>query len=195
MGLNLSNEQIAQELDLDKDDVYQMTSLLRTGIVAGKPEVKLSGEVECDEVYVTAGHKGNSARRKKKGRQGRRNRLKGVRGRKYPGKKRKPSYISVECRYPKVNANRASAFYRVSAYGRGTLEKEKPPIFGMIQRGGEVMLSMLANVQQTTIEPLIKATIAPGSLVYTDSSSHLQSPAGVGLQAQNRVSLCWGVCT
>lgn len=59
MGLNLSNQQIAQELDLDKDDVYQMTSQLRTGIVAGKPEVMLSGEVECDEVYVTAGHKGN----------------------------------------------------------------------------------------------------------------------------------------
>ncbi len=54
MGLNMSNEQIAQELDLDKDDVYQMTSQLRTGIVAGIPEVTLSGEVECDEVYVTA---------------------------------------------------------------------------------------------------------------------------------------------
>ena len=66
MGLNLSNQQIAQELDLDKDDVYQMTSLLRTGIVAGKPEVTLSGEVECDEVYVTAGHKGNPEAVKKK---------------------------------------------------------------------------------------------------------------------------------
>jgi hypothetical protein len=29
MGLNLSNEQIAQELDLDKDDVHQMTSQSR----------------------------------------------------------------------------------------------------------------------------------------------------------------------
>lgn len=66
MGLNLSNEQIAQELDLDKDDVYQMTSQLRTGIAAGEPEVKLSGEVECDEVYVTAGHKGNPEAVKKK---------------------------------------------------------------------------------------------------------------------------------
>jgi len=55
MGLNLSNQQIAQELDLDKDDVYQMTSQLRTGVIAGKPEVKLFGEVECDEVYVTTG--------------------------------------------------------------------------------------------------------------------------------------------
>ncbi len=31
-----------------------MTIQLRTGIVAGIPEVKLFGEVECDEVYVTA---------------------------------------------------------------------------------------------------------------------------------------------
>lgn len=66
MGLNLSNQQIAQELDLDKDDVYQMTSQLRTGIVAGKPEVMLSGEVECDEVYITAGHKGHPEAVKKK---------------------------------------------------------------------------------------------------------------------------------
>ncbi len=38
----------------------------------------------------------------------------------------------------------------------------------MIERGGEVVIRMLANVQQQTIEPLIKATIAVGSLVYTD---------------------------
>ena len=33
MGLNLSNSQIAQELDLNKDDVQKMTSQLREGIV------------------------------------------------------------------------------------------------------------------------------------------------------------------
>ena len=38
----------------------------------------------------------------------------------------------------------------------------------MIQRGGEVVIRMLANVQQTTIEPLIKATTLPGTQVYTD---------------------------
>jgi len=43
-----------------------MTSQLRTGIIAGKPEVILSGEVECDEVYVTAGHKGNPEAVKKR---------------------------------------------------------------------------------------------------------------------------------
>ena len=33
MGLNLSNDQIAQELDLNKDDVHQMTCQLRQGMV------------------------------------------------------------------------------------------------------------------------------------------------------------------
>ncbi len=54
------------------------------------------------------------------------------------------------------------------ARGRGTLEKEKPPIFGMLQRTGEVVLQMLANVQQVTIGPLIRQTIAAGTVVYTD---------------------------
>jgi transposase-like protein len=67
MGLNLSSEQIAQELDLDKDDVYQMTMQLRQGIVDNNSQVQLSGEVECDEVYVTAGHKGQPEIVKKKG--------------------------------------------------------------------------------------------------------------------------------
>jgi len=86
--------------------------------------VTLSNEVECDEAYVIAGHKGQPEVVKNKGRKGRRRRLKGK-------------------------------------AGRGTLEKERPPIFGMIQRGGQVVINMIANVKQKTIEPLIKETIAP----------------------------------
>ena len=48
------------------------------------------------------------------------------------------------------------------------MAKEKPPILGMIQRSGEVVLRMLANVQQKAIRPLIGRFIAPGSVVYTD---------------------------
>jgi transposase-like protein len=70
LGLNLSNEQIAQELDLDPDDVQRMAALLREGVVQRKPEVKLSGEVECDEVYVVAGHKGHPEAVRKKGERG-----------------------------------------------------------------------------------------------------------------------------
>ena len=91
----------------------------------------LHDKVEFDEVYIVAGHKGNPLAVAGKGREGRRNRLKGTRG-------------------------------------RGTLEKEKPPIFGMIERGGQVVIQMLANVRQATIEPIIKSTVLPCSLIYTD---------------------------
>ena len=94
----------------------------------------LSNEVECDEAAVIAGHKGQPEVVKKKGRKGRRRRLKG------------------QC-------------------GRGTLEKERPPVFGMMQRGGQVVLKLLATVKQKTIEPFIKDTIIPGTLVYTGEYS------------------------
>jgi ISXO2-like transposase domain len=93
--------------------------------------VILSNEVECDEAYVIAGHKGQPKVVESKGRKGRRRRRQG------------------KC-------------------GRGTLEKERPPVFGMMQRGGQVVIKLLANVQQKTIEPFIKDTIVPGTLIYTD---------------------------
>jgi transposase-like protein len=61
MGLNLSNRQIARELDLCVSDVQAMTEALRQGLTAKLPPVVLRGEVEIDEVYVVAGHKGNPA--------------------------------------------------------------------------------------------------------------------------------------
>ena len=119
----MSDKQIAKELDLNRSDVQQMTIQLREGVVKKKLKVILQDEAECDEVYIVAGHKGSPEAVSAKGREGRRNRLKGARG-------------------------------------RGTLEKEKPPIFGMIQRGGQVVIKMLANVRQATIMPLIKSTIS-----------------------------------
>ena len=38
----------------------------------------------------------------------------------------------------------------------------------MIERGGAVVIRLLENVQQAIIEPIIKATIATGSVIYTD---------------------------
>ena len=67
MGLNLSGLQIAQELDINKDDARAMIGQLRQGIVEHRPPVVLEGEVECDEVYVVAGHKGHPEAVKKKG--------------------------------------------------------------------------------------------------------------------------------
>lgn len=66
LGLNLSTNQIAQELSLNKDDAQYMAEILRSGVVDKKPDVQLSGEVEFDEMYVVAGHKGNPEAVKKK---------------------------------------------------------------------------------------------------------------------------------
>jgi transposase-like protein len=67
MGLNLSNRQIAQELDLGETEVQAMTEQLRYGLAAKLPPARLEGAVEVDEVYVVAGHKGQPAAVAKKG--------------------------------------------------------------------------------------------------------------------------------
>ena len=66
MGLNLSNRQIAREFNLDEDSAQEMATQLRNGIVERMPEVRLSGEVECDEVDLVAGHKGHPEAVKKR---------------------------------------------------------------------------------------------------------------------------------
>jgi transposase len=55
--------------------------------------------------------------------------------------------------------------------GRGTLAKARPPVFGMMQRGGQVGIKLLAKVKQKTLKPLIKAPIVAGTLVYTEEDS------------------------
>ena len=44
----------------------------------------------------------------------------------------------------------------------------KPPVLGTIQRGGQVVIKMLPDVQQQTIKPIITETITPGATVMTD---------------------------
>ncbi len=79
MGLNLSNAQVAQELGLNPNDAQRMSKQLRDGIVCHQPEPRLSGEVECNEVYVVVGHKRHPAAVKKEARRKGR-RLKGAWG-------------------------------------------------------------------------------------------------------------------
>ncbi|MGI4944049.1 MAG: hypothetical protein ACRYHQ_26415, partial [Janthinobacterium lividum] len=51
--------------------------------------------------------------------------------------------------------------------GPGTLEKDKPPIPGLKQRGGQVVLHMLTNVRHKTIEPIITGALATGTLIHS----------------------------
>ncbi len=82
-------------------------------------------------MYGVAGHKGQPAVVIRAGRQARRRRLRGKRG-------------------------------------RGTLEGDKPPVLGLLQRNGEVYIQMLSNVQQITIQPVITRVVQEDSQIYTD---------------------------
>ena len=64
--------------------------------------------------------------------------------------------------------------------GRGTLQNEKPPVFGIIQRSGELRIWMLENVQRATIEPYIRETIRAGSTVFTDEYAIYANLAQIG---------------
>ena len=50
MGLNLSNAQIAKELELNESDCHAMTSALRAEVFEKRPQVQLEGAVEFDEL-------------------------------------------------------------------------------------------------------------------------------------------------
>ena len=54
------------------------------------------------------------------------------------------------------------------ARGRGTLATEKPPVLGLVQRNGSLVLRLLADVKQKTIQPVIEKVVAKNSLIYTD---------------------------
>lgn len=50
----------------------------------------------------------------------------------------------------------------------GPWRKEKLSVLGMLQRGEELVIRLLENVQQTTIGPFIRAKICPGTQIHTD---------------------------
>lgn len=59
MNMNSSNRQISQELEVSEKTAQKMTTKIRKEVKKNSPDPELSGEVEFDEVYVVAGHKGH----------------------------------------------------------------------------------------------------------------------------------------
>jgi transposase-like protein len=57
----------------------------------------------------------------------------------------------------------------------------------MIQRGGEVVIQMLADVKQRTIKPIIENFVSKGSKVYTDEYDIYSNLNSWGY---NRYSVC-----
>ena len=68
-----------------------------------------------------------------------------------------------------IKAGRSARNRRLKGHpGRGTSASEKPPVLGLIQRSGDLVLRVLDNVKQTTIRPVIEKHVKDGTLIYTD---------------------------
>ncbi len=51
---------------------------------------------------------------------------------------------------------------------RGRGADGKAIVFGMLERGGELMAKVVPNVRKKTLQPIIKENVLPGSTVHTD---------------------------
>ncbi len=144
MKLGLSNQQIAYELGIEENTARRMCNLMRGSMFFQNCLQKLSGTVEMDEVYQTAGNKGNGRNTRES------NKSKGIR--KNLGRRPRKRGLKIK--------------------GRGSYSKDKPPVIGMTERGsGTIHLEVTMNVKQDTLKPLTERHIKKGSTVYTDEYS------------------------
>jgi transposase-like protein len=144
MKLGLSNKQIAEELDIEENTARRMCNLMRGSMFFQNCLQKLSGTVEVDEVYQTAGSKGNG----RSIREG--NKSKGIR----------------------KNLGRNPRKRGLKIKGRGSYRKDKPPVIGMVERkSGTIHLDVTLDVKQDTMKPIVERHIEKGSKVYTDEYS------------------------
>ena len=59
---------------------------------------------------------------------------------------------------------------------RGRGAPNKTIVFGMLERGGDIMANVVPNVRKLTLQPIIAESVEPGSIVHTDE---LGSYAGI----------------
>jgi transposase-like protein len=144
MKLGLSNKQIAEELDIEENTARRMCNLMRGSMFFQNCLQKLSGTVEMDEVYQTAGSKGNGRSTRED------NESKGIR----------------------KNLGRNPRKRGLKIKGRGSYRKDKPPVIGMTERESRTIhLDVTMDVKQNTLKPLAERHIEKGSKVYTDEYS------------------------
>ena len=74
------------------------------------------------------------------------------------------------------HANKKTA----NAQGRST--KSKAPVFGMVERGGNLIAETVENVQSKTIMPIVKESVKEGTQVYTDEFNAYNSLRSMGYQ-------------
>ncbi len=76
-----------------------------------------------------------------------------------------------------VEADETFVGGKVKGKGRG-YRGNKTTVFGMIERGGDLMAKVVPNVKRRTLEPIIRENVKAGSTVHTDElRSYLSLPS------------------
>jgi transposase-like protein len=65
---------------------------------------------------------------------------------------------------------------------RGRGAEGKTPVFGMAQRKGKVIATVVPNVQAATVLPKVREKVLPSSVIYTDEFSAYDSIPKMGYQ-------------
>ena len=66
-----------------------------------------------------------------------------------------------------VEADETLVGGKVKGKGRG-YRANKTTVFGMIERGGDVMARVVPDVKRRTLEPIVRENVEPGSTIHTD---------------------------
>jgi len=144
MKLGLSIKKIAEELGIEENTASRMCNLMRGSMFFQNCLNKLSGTVEIDEAYQTAGSKGNGRKTRED------NKSRGI----------------------KKDLGRDPRKRGLKIKGRGSFQKDKPPVIGMIERGSNTLhLEVTMDVKKDTMKPIVERHIEKGSTVYTDEYS------------------------
>ena len=67
-----------------------------------------------------------------------------------------------------VEADETYVGGRTTGGKRGRGAPNKTVVFGMLERGGDVMTKVVPNVRKKTLQPIIKENVGAGSTVHTD---------------------------
>jgi transposase-like protein len=68
--------------------------------------------------------------------------------------------------------------HRPGKRGRGASGKSL--VFGMVERGGDVMTMVVSDARKVTLDPIINASVAKGSQIYTDEFASYKHLGKIG---------------
>ncbi|HLD85719.1 MAG TPA: IS1595 family transposase [archaeon] len=121
----ISINKINNELGRKYDHVHRIAKKIMNNAYEKRFLETLSGKVEIDEMYISAGEKGSKTL------------------------KRQPRKRGLKLR------------------GRGTYDKDKPPIAGAVERKGKISLQVMKNMRKRSVNKIMKR-VDKKSKVYTD---------------------------